>query len=89
MDKKITVVIGIKSYEAPKASMTGLELKELGGGPLDYWLIQVVKSPDEMAGGDDKQIQDTEPVDLKSGMRFRIVNPATFGFCYVTSTIRS
>jgi hypothetical protein len=78
-DKKITILINNTPYEAPKAAMTGLEIKQLAGGPLDYWLILVVKSPDPVAGGDDKQIQDEELVDLKSGMRFRIVNPATFG----------
>ena len=76
---KITILINQKPYEAPKPVMTGLEIKQLAGGPLDYWLIMVVKSPDEAAGGDDKQIQDGEPVELKSGMRFRIVNAATFG----------
>lgn len=59
--------------------MSGRDIKQLGGGPMDYWLILVVKSADEAAGGDDKQIQDEELVDLKSGLRFRIVNPATFG----------
>jgi hypothetical protein len=79
-DKKITILINNRPYEAPKPSMTGREIKELGGGPMDYWLILVVKSPDPVAGGDDKQIQDEEVVDLKSGMHFRIVNPATFGY---------
>jgi hypothetical protein len=78
-EKKITILINNRPYEAPKPSMTGLEIKELGGGPLDYWLILIVHSPDPQAGGDDKQIKDDEVVDLKSGMRFRIVNPATFG----------
>ncbi len=78
-DKKITILINNRPYEAPKPSMTGREIKELGGGPMDYWLILVVKSADPVAGGDDKQIQDEEVVDLKSGMKFRIVNPATFG----------
>ncbi len=78
-DKKITIVINNTPHEASKPSMTGREIKTLGGGPLDYWLILVVKSPDSGPGGDDKQIQDEELVDLKSGMRFRIVNPATFG----------
>jgi hypothetical protein len=78
-DSKITILINQKPYEVPKPVMTGLEIKQLAGGPLDYWLIMVVKSPDEVAGGDDKQIQDAENVELKSGMRFRIVNAATFG----------
>jgi hypothetical protein len=77
--KKITILINNRPYEAPKPAMTGREIKELGGGPMDYWLILTVKSPDPVAGGDDKQIQDAEVVELKSGMRFRIVNPATFG----------
>ncbi len=78
-DKKITILINNKPYKAPKPTMTGMEIKELGGGPLDYWLILNVKSPDPVAGGDDRQIQDAEVVDLKSGMHFRILNPATFG----------
>lgn len=76
---KITILINTEPYEAPKPAMTGLEIKDLAGGPLDYWLILNVKSPDPVAGGDDRQISDTETVELKSGMRFRIVNPATFG----------
>jgi len=78
-DKKITILINNTPHEAPSPAMTGREIKQLGGGPMDYWLILVVKSVDPAAGGDDKQIQDEEVVDLKSGMRFRIVNPATFG----------
>jgi hypothetical protein len=78
-EHKITILINQKPYEAPKPAMTGLEIKELDGGPLDYWLILVVKSADPAGGGDDKQIQDAEVVPLKSGMRFRIVNAATFG----------
>jgi hypothetical protein len=75
----ITILIDNKPHEAPKPAMTGAEIKQLGGGPVEYWLILVVKSPDETAGGDDKVIQDQEIVQLISGMRFRIVNPATFG----------
>jgi hypothetical protein len=78
-EHKITILINNKPCEAPKPVMTGLEIKQLGGGPLDYWLILIVKSVDPAAGGDDKQIQDAEIVELKSGMRFRIVPPATFG----------
>ena len=78
-DKKITILINNRPYEAPKPSMTGLEIKELGGGPVDYWLILIEHSPDQQAGGDDSQIKDDEIVHLKSGMRFRIINPGTFG----------
>jgi len=84
-DKKITILINNTPHVAPKPSMLGREIKEMGGGPMDYWLILVVKAPDPAAGGDDKQVQDEEIVDLQSGMRFRIVNPATFGFANESS----
>lgn len=82
-DKKeqhpIIIHINSKPYEAPKPVMTGREIKELAKGPPEYLLVLVVGEPDEVAGGDDKIIADNESVDLKSGMRFRIINPATFG----------
>lgn len=75
----ITIIINQRPYKAPKPVMTGKEIKELAGGPLNYLLVLVVKDPDPVAGGDDKIINDGDAVELKSGMRFRIVNPATFG----------
>lgn len=75
----ITILINQKPYNAPKAEMTGREIKELGGGPLDYLLVKVVKDPDPVAGGDDEIIGDETLVKLKSGDKFRIVNAATFG----------
>jgi hypothetical protein len=77
--RPIVIKIGQTPHKAPQPVMTGSEIKELGGGPLNYMLILVVGRPDEVAGGDDKIIADDESVELKSGMRFRIVNPATFG----------
>ena len=80
-DKKanITILINQRPYKAPKSSMTGKEIKELAGGPINYLLVLVVKDPDPVAGGDDRIITDGDVVELSSGMRFRIVNPATFG----------
>lgn len=75
----ITILINNHPHQAPKPVMTGLEIKILGGGPVDYLLVLIVGSPDPTAGGDDKIIANEESVQLKSGMRFRIVNPATFG----------
>ncbi len=78
-EEHINILINNKPYKAPKPSMTGKELKELAGGPLEYLLVLVIKNPDEAAGGDDQIIIDDQVVDLKSGMKFRIVNPAVFG----------
>lgn len=78
-EKNITIIINQRPYKAPKPVMTGREIKELAGGPLNYLLVLVVKDPDPVAGGDDKIINDGDAVELQSGMKFRIVNPATFG----------
>jgi hypothetical protein len=77
--KKINILINQKPYQVEEEEMTGAQIKELGGGPMDYLLVLVVKSPDSVAGGDDQIISDSQIVQLKSGMRFRIVNPGTFG----------
>ena len=77
--KGITITINEKELKAPKPVMTGREIKVLGRGPLGHLLVLVVGEPDPVAGGDDKNIDDGEEVNLENGMRFRIVNPATFG----------
>lgn len=85
MPEKITILINQKPYHVAKPEMTGRELKELAAGPLQYLLVLVVGKPDEVAGGDDKIINDDQAVSLESGMRFRIVNPATFGAAAITA----
>jgi hypothetical protein len=76
----IKILINNRPFDAPKPSMSGREIKELAGEPIDYLLVLVVKDPDPVAGGDDQIINDEQIVELKSGMRFRVVNPATFGY---------
>ena len=75
----IIIIIGKKEFKAPEPVMVGKEIKILGGGPQEHLLVLVIEKPDPVAGGDDKIIADDEKVELKNGMRFRIVNPATFG----------
>lgn len=77
--KNITIIIGRQQFKAPKPVMTGKEIKELGGGPVENLLVLVVGKADPVAGGDDEIIADDKEVQLKNGMHFRIVNPATFG----------
>ena len=79
VDGQITIEINSERFVAPKRSMTGAEIKELGHGSPKHMLVLVVGTPDEMAGGDDRQISDDESITLDPTMRFRIVNPATFG----------
>lgn len=73
IERPIEIEINGKKYAAPAPSMTGAEIKGLAGGPLEYMLILVTES------GDDRQVSDDESIDLRAGMRFRILNSATFG----------
>ena len=75
----IIITIGKEEFKVYKPKLTGKEIKMLAKGPSDHLLVLVVGKPDPVAGGDDKIIADDEEVDLKNGMRFRIVNSATFG----------
>jgi hypothetical protein len=71
--KKIKIEIDEKKYEAPKADMSGLELKQLGGVPAGYRLFQ------EIEGGTDKQIADADIVHLKGGEDFYSLPLGTVG----------
>ena len=78
--KKITIFINRKPYHLEEGTtMTGAQLKELASEPLDYLLVLVVDKPDEQAGGDDVPVNNDQVVELENKMRFRVVNPATFG----------
>lgn len=73
IDRPIEIDVNGRKYAAPKPSMTGEEIKDLAGGPPDYMLVLVVEQ------GDDRQVADGESVRLETGMRFRILDSATFG----------
>jgi hypothetical protein len=75
----ITILINQKPYKVEKPVMTGREIKELAHEALDTLLVLIIDNPDPVAGGDDKIINNDDSITLKSGMRFRIVNAATFG----------
>lgn len=61
-------------YRAEQNSMTGAQLKALAGKPQEYQLFLEGHGHDA-----DRQIGDTEAIELKNGMHFYSVPPATFG----------
>lgn len=77
--KKHNILINRQQYHVENDTMTGLEIKQLANANTSYLLVQTVKKEDEFAGGDDIQISDSETVHIKSGLHFRVLNPATFG----------
>ncbi len=71
---KINIFINDEKFVAPKSSMTGGELKELGGIPSGNRLFLEKPGPHE-----DKPIGDEELVELRSGMRFYDLPPMSVG----------
>jgi len=77
----ITILINQKPYHVDQATLSPLDFRNLVHAPGDYEVWRIVKSPDPegQLPVDDEQI--TGPVTVRSGERFRVVPPGTFGAC--------
>lgn len=64
-EKKNTIHIDTQVVHVDKASLTGAELKRLGGVAANYDLYLVVPGP-----SGDRLVADDEVIELKSGMHF-------------------
>jgi len=71
---KINIFINDQKFVAPKSSMTGRELKELGGVPSGNRLFLEKPGPQE-----DEPIGDEQLVELRSGRRFYDLPPMSVG----------
>ena len=76
---RITIVINNKEYQVDKPSLTGAELKRLAGEPPDRLVVWIKGDSNVEQGGEDESILDDQSINLVGGMKFRIVNAATFG----------
>ena len=71
---KFSIHIDGQHFETDRSSMTGADLKALAGKDQQYQIFL------EGHGNDpDRQIGDAEGIELKNGMHFYTVPPATFG----------
>jgi hypothetical protein len=63
---EIVIHIDRKTYKVEQESLTGAELRQVADPPIgnDYALYL------EVPGGEDKLIEDAEPVELKDGLHF-------------------
>jgi len=84
MDKEhkaehITILINQVPHHLNTSTITADEIKNLAGADPDYEVWQVVKSPDPegQLPVDDIQVKGT--IEVKSGDKFRVVPPGTFG----------
>lgn len=77
--ENVTILINTKPHHLATGAYTGAQIKALVNAPSEYLLVLTVRDPDRVAGGDDQIIQPDQVIEIKSGMRFRVVSPATFG----------
>jgi hypothetical protein len=73
-DHEITIFIDAIRHKVSKTSMTGAEIKALGGIDAQYQLYL-----EETGDNPDKAIADTESLALKEDMHFYAIPPTTFG----------
>ena len=71
---KFSIHIDGKQYSVEKSSMTGSEIKELAGKDPQFQVFLEGHGKDP-----DRHIGDAEAVEIKSGLHFDTVPPATFG----------
>lgn len=72
--KEIKIIINEVKYKAPKAEMTGAELKAMAGIAPENQLFL-----DSPGHHDDPQVFDDVPFKLKTGMKFYDVPVGNFG----------
>ncbi len=79
MPEKITIHVNGKVYHVDKHQLTPEEIRGLVSAPSDYEVWKIVKSPDPEGQLPQDDIQITGPIEIKSGDKFRVVPPGTFG----------
>lgn len=71
---KFSIHIDGEQYHVEKSSMTGAELKQLANKDAQFQIFLEGHGHDP-----DRQIGDADALEIKSGMHFYTVPPATFG----------
>lgn len=78
-EKKITILINQQAYHFEKTTLAPEEFRSAVGADADYKVWLIVKDPDPEGQLPVDDIQITEPAEIKSGQRYRVVPPGTFG----------
>jgi len=77
--KKVTILVNQKPHHVSGPSISAEEIRALAEAPDDYEVWKVIKNPDPegQLPVDDQQV--TGEIEIKSGDKFRVVPPGTFG----------
>jgi hypothetical protein len=78
-EHKITILINQRPYHFEKSTLTPDDFRSAVNAPSDYEVWKIMKDPDPEGQLPKDDIQITGPVEIKSGNRFRVVPPGTFG----------
>jgi len=78
-DHKITIIVNQKPHHVYQDVISAAEIRHLAPAPDDYEVWKIIKDPDPEGQLPLDDIQITESVHIKSGDRFRVVPPGTFG----------
>lgn len=78
-EDKITILVNQKPYHVDKTVLSADEIRALVNASSDYEVWRIIKNPDPegQLPVDDQMI--TGEIAVKSGDRFRVVPPGTFG----------
>lgn len=76
---KTTILINQKPHHIDSDTSDDDKIRALAGAPDEYEVWQVVGSPDPEGQLPVDDVQVTQEIMVKSGDRFRVVPPGTFG----------
>ena len=77
--KRITIIVNGSPYHLESDVITPEEMRSLVDAPSDYEIWKTVKDPDPEGQLPIDDIQILESTTVKSGQKFRVVPPGTFG----------
>lgn len=78
---KITILVNQQPHHIDSETVDDQDIRVLAEAPDEYEVWHVVNSPDPEGQLPVDDVQVTQAVNVKSGDRFRVVPPGTFGAC--------
>lgn len=79
MAKKTTIIINQKPHHFEQEELSPDDFRKAVDAPPDYEVWRIVGSPDPEGQLPVDDVQVTGPTNIKSGERYRVVPPGTFG----------
>lgn len=79
IEDHVTILINQVPHHLTTTTITADEIKKLAGADNDYEVWKVVKSPDPEGQLPVDDVQVKGSIEVKSGDKFRVVPPGTFG----------